>query len=594
MDIPPHHIRAFFTLIQCIHHISILKKQVAGQVTQAFSRKQKHLNDFIKPAFSGPKIKREIDEINKSWVTNISSKLVEHYESSIEIILSKISELSLSPPDQSKSMTIALQQARSHFGKKLQASTVKTFQNYFPNSTSTPADKQTLQPTPQTQSLPKQNTRKVYGHKDPLSNFFPCTINFRGYVFQSLEHAYQYHKALFHDCQHLAHQILRAPHAGIAKRMGAEIPSTGSAWRLKRWTAMRDLLNIKFIACKSFRDALLSIPDDVHISHDVPDIYWGVGKRGDGRDSLGALLSSLRTLHSRKTKPHQSNTKQNTPPPPSRPSSPSSSFRSPPPTWRSPSPIRSSPSLSVSNRFSPLANPEDWPLPSSIPSPKRSHVSATPKRTRSPPSPSDPSPSGHEPKGKRSRFTSPKSSVKSSVPITPLYHKGPKMLWSFPSLTKPVAVLGSSNVNRITLSPVSDIEVHSYPGANFSNFRKILSNFSGTVTSKSVILSLGINDRTAKDPKTTAAQLRAMVSNATRAFPNSHIYVPKLNFSSSLSHSDQQRLLEINQLLDSFSFQRVTVLEPLEATKFKTGKDNIHWTTETANAMLRHWISHLN
>lgn len=574
MHATTRHIKLFYMLIQCIHHTSILQKQLTGHLTQAFRIKCQQLNDFVKPAVPGPKIKSEIDEINKSWVTNISSKLVEHYENSIAAILDNISKLSLDEPELIASMHAAIQQAQTHFGKKLQASTIQKFKTLFPNSTCSKHDtalNTSPKPTPTKQNI----TRKIKGHKDPLSNFYPCNIKFRGILFRSLEHAFHFHKALFHDYQHLAHQILHAPHAGIAKRLSYDIYVSPS-WTRFRTKLMLDLLEIKFNACKIFRDTLMAIPKGTHLAHDVPDMFWGVGAHGGGSDMLGALLSQLYKRH---TLPQPSQTTSSTP----TKSNPSLSSVSPLP-----------PSIPLTNRYSPLSDSSDWPSLPSRPSPKGPIFSATPlKRPRSPLSPLDPSPSVRAPKGKRTRNTSPKSSSL-PIPIKPSYYRGMKKDWKLPTLTKSIAVIGSSNINRITSSTSRDIELHSFSGAQFTNFRTMFSQFSGTASSKSIILSLGLNDKTALS-KTTINQLRSMLSNAVRKFPHSHIYIPVLNFPSSLPTGEQQNLREINKFLQSYTNPNVTILDQLHPSKFKTCQtDILHWTTDTANSMLRHWLSSLN
>ena len=38
------------TLIQCLHHLSLMRFQESGRVSKAFAMKLSNLNDFIKPA----------------------------------------------------------------------------------------------------------------------------------------------------------------------------------------------------------------------------------------------------------------------------------------------------------------------------------------------------------------------------------------------------------------------------------------------------------------------------------------------------------------------------------------------------------------
>ena len=70
-----------------------MRAQIDGKVMKAFSLKFTHLNDFIKPAYSSPKIRFYIDQINNSWVRNITNILVSHYSFSVSELLENISRL---------------------------------------------------------------------------------------------------------------------------------------------------------------------------------------------------------------------------------------------------------------------------------------------------------------------------------------------------------------------------------------------------------------------------------------------------------------------------------------------------------------------
>ena len=86
----------FYKLLQCLHHLNLMQAQVDGKITKAFGMKLAHLNDFIKPAYAGPRINFHINNINKLWVLNITNILVSHYNLSISEIIIQISKLCLS------------------------------------------------------------------------------------------------------------------------------------------------------------------------------------------------------------------------------------------------------------------------------------------------------------------------------------------------------------------------------------------------------------------------------------------------------------------------------------------------------------------
>jgi hypothetical protein len=87
----------FYKLIQCVHHLSLMKMQQDGKVSIAFTLKLGHLNDFIKPANSTEKIPYNVDQMNKAWVSRMTMILIYHYESSVADLVGKISFLRMDP-----------------------------------------------------------------------------------------------------------------------------------------------------------------------------------------------------------------------------------------------------------------------------------------------------------------------------------------------------------------------------------------------------------------------------------------------------------------------------------------------------------------
>ena len=114
----------FYKLLQCLHHLNLMRAQVDGKVTKAFALKLTHLNDFIKPAYSGPKIRLHIDQINNSWVRNITNILVSHYSFSVSELLENISKLGLDSSQTRLIICKSVQRATKRFGNKLSKSTI--------------------------------------------------------------------------------------------------------------------------------------------------------------------------------------------------------------------------------------------------------------------------------------------------------------------------------------------------------------------------------------------------------------------------------------------------------------------------------------
>lgn len=99
------------------------------------------------------------------------------------------------------------------------------------------------------------------GPKDILSNFYPCEIfwsqdNTTALCFQSVEHLYQYRKAIFHGCTKIAADILNAQSAYMAKISARNI-CVSKEWRFVNLDVMYQILMLKFLQVDEFRDVLL-------------------------------------------------------------------------------------------------------------------------------------------------------------------------------------------------------------------------------------------------------------------------------------------------------------------------------------------------
>ena len=76
----------------------------------------------------------------------------------------------------------------------------------------------------------KPNRIEFAGADSPLSNLFPCRVEAFGRVFSSVEHAYQYRKALYYGDVDCAKRIKAAKHASLAKMKSKQIGETRSGW----------------------------------------------------------------------------------------------------------------------------------------------------------------------------------------------------------------------------------------------------------------------------------------------------------------------------------------------------------------------------
>ena len=169
------------------------------------------------------------------------------------------------------------------------------------------------------------------------------------------------------------------------------------------------------------------------------------------------------------------------------------------------------------------------------------------------------------------------------------------MTWSLPNITKDTLVIGDSNLCNITHAQTDNIQIESFPGAQFRQIKYIIDNYSHLGTPKNIILSVGINNRSSKPSNTSIPEMKNVISSISKNFPNSKIYFPLINYSNNLPGSEISNLDKINQAIKSLS--NVTVIDKLISGKFYTNpsdRTNIHWSTNTANSLLSNWLSHLN
>jgi hypothetical protein len=221
--------------------------------------------------------------------------------------------------------------------------------------------------------------------------------------------------------------------------------------------------------------------------------------------------------------------------------------------------------------------------------------STTPKRPRSSPSTS---PTSQSPPEKRQFGLSGKSSQKGlkqkAHQISVTKHEGQyKKSWQLPEAKKSLLVIGDSNLGRISSSPTQDVQIQSYPGAHFHHMTDILKEYQHTAKPDNLIISIGINNRSSEPKTTSFRQLQTMLNAANKFAPKAKIYIPIINFSHGLLPEEKRRLNELNKAIEET--KKAIHIPPLSYSDFNVrGFDRIHWTRDTANGMLQHWINHLN
>lgn len=152
--------------------------------------------------------------------------------------------------------------------------------------------------------------------------------------------------------------------------------------------------------------------------------------------------------------------------------------------------------------------------------------------------------------------------------------------------------LGDSNLTKFPDFSNTDLQVESFPGADFRHAEALLRKTvppQGLVVEK-MVLSFGINSRANKPKETTIKNVQAAVRAARTRFPYAEIWVPQINFSENLPAEDKSNL----QVLNDYIYRNRVHIPLLDEDLFHTEEDDIHWTAETGEAMFQHWTSFLN
>lgn len=130
---------------------------------------------------------------------------------------------------------------------------------------------------------------RFIGRYSFLNNFYPSTIFIDGKSYQTVEHAYQAHKAPTLS----EHEIIRcAADSMEAKRLGRAMILPPD-WDDKRVEMMKTFVRKKFE--NPLLRELLKGTGDATLIHDnrFNDRFWGVC-RGSGENWLGRILEGLR------------------------------------------------------------------------------------------------------------------------------------------------------------------------------------------------------------------------------------------------------------------------------------------------------------
>lgn len=161
--------------------------------------------------------------------------------------------------------------------------------------------------------------------------------------------------------------------------------------------------------------------------------------------------------------------------------------------------------------------------------------------------------------------------------------------WQLSELNAEVAVVGDSNLKRIRASPIPGVQVEAFPGAKFQHITHLIKNYRYSSAPSTLILSVGINHTTDRRLEWSIKGLKMMMLAATRAFPSSKIYLASINAAHGLRGKDH--LLAINEMAWQLMSQHM--IPPMEDRHVcsSSRRDKVHWSGDTADLLLAHWLS---
>lgn len=125
-----------------------------------------------------------------------------------------------------------------------------------------------------------------------LSNLYPELVIFEGRGFTCAEYAYQFGKPAKPE---VAAWLMAAPTPSLCAQAAHALFmwQVRSDWADIKVDRMRRVLAAKF-TIGDLDERLLATGDAQLIEESTMDAFWGVGKKGNGKNMLGVLLMELR------------------------------------------------------------------------------------------------------------------------------------------------------------------------------------------------------------------------------------------------------------------------------------------------------------
>lgn len=126
-----------------------------------------------------------------------------------------------------------------------------------------------------------------------LSSLFAEAVTFEGRVFPAAEYAYQFGKP---TSPNVAEWLMGAPTPSLCAQAAHAlfVWQVKSDWATIKVPRMRAVQMAKFTQHAYLRNALIETGDAVLMEESTMDAFWGIGKKGAGRNMLGLLLMEIR------------------------------------------------------------------------------------------------------------------------------------------------------------------------------------------------------------------------------------------------------------------------------------------------------------
>lgn len=126
-----------------------------------------------------------------------------------------------------------------------------------------------------------------------LSNLYPCPVEYEGETFPTSEHAYQ--RGKFTHKRHWD-WVSKAPEPRFVCIVAHNLfpYDVVPGWTHLKVSRMSGVLRAKFSQNQNLKEKLLATHPKILIEASKTDNFWGIGKKGNGKNMLGKILMEIR------------------------------------------------------------------------------------------------------------------------------------------------------------------------------------------------------------------------------------------------------------------------------------------------------------